>query len=153
MRWQPERMEMETRRIAGRNARYVMGQVQGIPAQWAAYNAEGQSGAEVVPEAWYGLCHDVQGERFGYLCGMELAPGGKAAPGQVVVTLPGGAWARFRVADGIDQMQAVWAEVFGHWLKQPDWRSRPGPSVEYYPPAFNGETGQGGYEIWVPIEG
>jgi AraC family transcriptional regulator len=82
---------------------------------------------------------------------MELAAGAQPGPGQAEVTLPGGTWARFVVADGIEVMPEVWAEIHGHWLKQPDWQPRPGPSVEFYPPAFNGATGQGGYEIWVPV--
>jgi AraC family transcriptional regulator len=57
------------------------------------------------------------------------------------------------VRDSIAEMPAVWAEIHGHWLQQPEWHPRPGPSVEYYPPAFDGATGQGGYEIWVPVEG
>lgn len=151
MRWQPERMQMETRRIVGVNRRYRMGQTQGIPAQWESYNASGQSGAGVVPNAWYGVCHDFAGQEFGYLCGMELAPGADGPPGMSVVDLPAGAWARFMVQGGLDLMPAVWGEIHGHWLRQPEWQSRPGPSVEFYPPAFDGATGQGGYEIWVPV--
>lgn len=153
MRWQPERVAMQPRRIAGIDRRYLMGQTQAIPAQWAALDAAGPVGDGVVPEAWYGVCHDFRGAEFGYLSGMELSPTAKPAEGMAVVDLPGGAWARFVVRDGIDQMPAVWAEIHGHWLKQADWRPRPGPSVEFYPPAFDGATGQGGYEIWVPVEG
>lgn len=151
MRWQPERVTMEPRRIAGIDRRYRMGQVAGIPAQWGALDDAGPVGEAVVPDAWYGVCHDFEGDDFGYLAGMELTPGAAPAPGMVAVDLPSGAWARFVVGDGIDQMQAVWAEIYSHWLQQPDWRPRPGPSVEFYPPAFNGATGQGGYEIWVPV--
>lgn len=151
MRWEPERVQMQARRIAGVNRRYRMGQTEGIPAQWADYDAVDQSGDSVVPEAWYGVCHDFQGEEFGYLCGMELAPGAVPAAGLTQVDLPPGAWARFVVPEGLDQMPAVWAEIHSHWLRQPEWQSRPGPSVEFYPPTFDGATGQGGFEIWVPV--
>jgi predicted transcriptional regulator YdeE len=48
-------------------------------------------------------------------------------------------------------MQAAWAEIYDDWLKRPEFPPRPGPSVEYYPPQFNGMTGEGGFEIWVPV--
>ena len=147
---QPDRIELKEMRIGGRNGRYQMGDTSGIGAQWQAYNDAGTTAGDVVPQAWYGVCHEFDGQGgFGYLCGMELR--GSPAPGTDIVTLPAGGYARFRVTGGLDLMPQVWAEIYSHWLHQPQWKPRPGPSVEFYPPEFDAQTGAGGYEIWVPV--
>ena len=38
-------------------------------------------------------------------------------------------------------------------MKPRAMKHRPGPSVEYYPPQFDGLTGAGGFEVWVAVEG
>ena len=84
------------------------------------------------------------------LCGQEV-PAGAGLPqgfGEVAIA---GRYARFATMAHISAMQAVWGEVYGQWLSRPDFHGRSGPSVEYYPPAFDGMTGDGGYEVWVPI--
>ena len=48
-------------------------------------------------------------------------------------------------------MQSAWGEVYNHWADQPGCGPVAGPSVEYYPPEFNGMTGNGGYELWIPV--
>ena len=48
-------------------------------------------------------------------------------------------------------MQAAWGEVYNHWASQPDCGPRSGPGVEFYPPEFDGMTGNGGYELWIPV--
>ena len=148
----PKIEAMPTRRFAGVVQRCDMQSRAQIPGQWQDYNSTGTRVAGAVPGDYYGVVFNHSDDRgqFDYLCGQEV-PAGAGLPqgfGEVAIA---GRYARFATMAHISAMQAVWGEVYGQWLSRPDFHGRPGPSVEYYPPAFDGMTGDGGYEVWVPI--
>lgn len=144
---------MPTRRFAGPVQRYDMQTRAGIPAQWAAYNAAEIRVAGAVPGDYFGVVFHYSEEdgSFDYLCGQEV-PAGAALPAGFAAVTIAGAYARFATTGHISTMAATWGEIYGDWLTKPAYRPRPGPSVEYYPPGFDGMTGDGGYEIWVAVE-
>lgn len=144
---------MTSRRFAGPVQRYTMQTRSGIPAQWVAYNTAGDRVKEASVADYYGLAfnYDEEAGAFDYLCGQEVAAGAILPTGFRAVTIEG-VYARFATPGHISTMQAVWEEVYGVWLTKPDYRARPGASVEYYPPEFDGTTGAGGFEVWVPVQ-
>lgn len=137
---------MPTRRIAGPVQRYDMQTRAEIPAQWGAYNDADVRAESVSPDDYYGVVfnYSEDGGSFDYLCGQEVAPATSLPKGFGSVTISG-AYARFATKGHISTMSAAWGEIFGDWLTRPDYRPRPGPSVEYYPPEFDGMSGDGGY--------
>lgn len=145
---------MLTRRFAGPVQRYNMQTRSNIPAQWAAYNDADIRVPGAVPDDYYGIVFNFSEEEgsFDYMCGQEVPASAVLPEGFKAVTLSGRV-ARFASAGHISTMSAVWEEIYGNWLTRPELRPRPGPSVEYYPPAFNGMTGDGGFEIWIAVEG
>jgi AraC family transcriptional regulator len=143
----PERL------IAGLSRRYDMQTRAGIPAQWAAYNEAALRAPSPAPEDYYGVAYGftpATGD-FDYLCGQEIAPGTALPEGFAKVALPAGRWARFLTKGHITTMQAAWGEVYNHWASQPNCGPRSGPGVEFYSPEFDGRTGNGGYELWIPV--
>ena len=149
---EPRIEPMPTRRFAGKVQRYDMQSRLQIPAQWATYNADVNGVPGAIPGDYYGVVFNFSGDmnEFDYLCGQEVAEGAMLPEGFGSVTISG-PYARFATKAHISSMNAVWGEVYGNWLNRPGFRARPGPSVEYYPPAFDGMTGEGGFEVWVPI--
>ena len=145
---------MPTRHFAGPVQRYDMQTRAGIPEQWGAYNEVGLRVDGAVPGDYYGLVfnYSEDGGTFDYMCGQEV-PAGAALPAGFGSTTIVGAYARFVTKGHISTMSAAWGEIFGDWLTRPQFRPRPGPSAEYYPPEFDGMSGEGGYEIWVAVEG
>jgi AraC family transcriptional regulator len=140
------------REVAGPSRRYDMRTRAAIPAQWAAYNDDGTRVERPVGDAYYGVCHDFDGnDGFGYLCGQEVVPGAALPDGFARVALPAGRWARFRCGGHISTMGDAWSEVWGTWMERLGCTPRPGTVVEVYPPAFDPVTGDGGYELWVPV--
>ena len=138
---------------AGPVQRYDMTSRSGIPAQWQAYNQTGLRAPTPEAEEYFGLVFNFAestGE-FDYLCGQVLLPGGQLPEGLKSLKVSAGNWARIVTAEHISTMQGAWTEIMGHWLGQPGLTSRDAPSIEFYPPAFNGMTGGGGYEIWMPV--
>lgn len=142
---------MPPRHFAGLTRRYDMQTRSAIPAQWADYNTAGVVLPHAIPDAWYGLCYNFGPDMsFDYLSGQEVSAVADLPPGFAAVTIAG-TYARFATKGHISTMQAALGEIYGDWLKRPDYQPRPGPSVEYYPLEFDGMTGDGGYEIWVPV--
>ncbi len=150
----PRIQVMPTRHFAGPVQRYDMQTRAGIPAQWDAYNAKAVRVTGAIPDGYYGLVfnYSEDGGTFDYMCGQEVLAGASLPAGFASVAISG-SYARFATTGHISTMATAWAEIYGDWLTRPDCRPRPGPSVEYYPPAFDGMTGDGGYEIWVAVEG
>ena len=145
----PEVESMPERRLRGLMRRYTMETRAAIPGQWADYNATVPEPVP-LPSGWFGICRGVgdQGD-FDYLCGVDQVEGGE---GPDAITLPAGRYARFATNAHISTMQAAWAEIVGYWMGQPGLSPASGPQAEFYPPAFDGQTGEGGYEIWIPLE-
>ena len=142
-----------TRRFAGPVQRYTMQTRSAIPAQWVAYNDAGDRVPEAVPGDYYGLVYNygVEEGSFDYMCGQEVPIAATLPKGFGTVTIAG-RFARFATKGHISTMNAVWEEVYAKWLSRPELKPRQGPSVEYYPPEFNGMTGEGGFEVWIAIE-
>lgn len=144
---------MPARRFAGPQRRYDMQSRAEIPAQWAAYNAEATRVPGASPGDYYGIVHNFSEEAgtFDYICGQEV-PANAPLPTGFSATTIEGPYARFATKGHISTMNAVWSEIYNSWLTRPEYRPRKGASVEYYPPEFNGMTGDGGFEVWLPIE-
>jgi AraC family transcriptional regulator len=145
---------MPERRIVGLSRRYDMETRSAIPAQWAAYNEDDTPPEGWVPDRWYGIISgfSAAGDMFDYLCGVEVPRPGPLPVGQTVIVVPPGRYARFASRDHISTMSAVWMEIYSNWLGQDGLRPRQAPSLEYYPVEFDGRTGEGGFEIWLPVD-
>jgi AraC family transcriptional regulator len=43
------------------------------------------------------------------------------------------------------------AAIWSKWFPESRYESANAPTLERYGPEFNGTTGLGGFEIWIPI--
>ena len=139
--------------IAGVDGHYDMTTRVAIPTQWANYNAMGYATDAMVPNGYYGLSHDMQPDgSFGYLCGMQLQKGAIAPQGLTALTVPAGNYAKFRCQVPITQMREEFNRVMCEWLPGSGYLLGDGPCVEYYGPEFDPATGEGGFELWIPVK-
>lgn len=150
---QPAIEAMPERLIVGLNRRYDMDSRSAIPAQWAAYNEDGTRPDDWVPDRWYGVVSGFSetGEEFDYLCGVEVLRRGLLPDGQSLLVVPPGRYARFATRKHISEISAIWMEIYSDWLGQNGLQPRHAPSIEFYPADFDGRTGEGGFELWVPV--
>jgi AraC family transcriptional regulator len=142
------------RLFVGPSVNYDMKTRSEIPAQWAAYNREGVSPSGAIANAWYGVCHSFSpdDERFEYLCGVEVDGSAPPPRGQVLVRAPAGKWLRAASRAHVSEMGRAWSELYEVWLPELGLELKHSVVIEYYPPAFDGRTGEGGWELWVPVE-
>jgi AraC family transcriptional regulator len=142
------------RSFIGPSAEYDMQTRSQIPAQWTAYEREGIKPEGTIPDAWYGVCHSFapEGDRFEYLCGVEVKGAAHVPPGQSQVLAPAGRWLRMSSRAHVSDVGRAWSELYDEWLPELALKLRPSVVIEYYPPEFDGRTGEGGWELWVPVE-
>lgn len=148
------RIERKPARIyAGPVQHYDMQTRSAIPAQWQSYNEVGLRAPTPAEDDYYGVVFNFSQATgmFDYMCGQVLTADAALPDGFSSLKVAAGNWACFATTGHISTMPAAWGEIMGHWLTQPGCTAREGPSIEFYPPSFDGMTGNGGYEIWMPV--
>lgn len=140
--------------LVGLNQRYGREGNAGIPSQWNRFLPHfGRIPGQVGMVA-YGVVHgfDETGG-YEYLCGVEVSGGGAAPEGLERVKIPARRYAVFRHRDHISGIQASWKEVWERGLAEAGCEAAEGAAFERYGEEFNGHTGLGGVELWVPVKG
>ncbi|MFN7921769.1 MAG: AraC family transcriptional regulator [Bryobacteraceae bacterium] len=124
----------------------------GIPALWNRFvphigHIEGQAGS-----AAYGVIHNAdEAGSYEYICGAEV----RRFPSQPAefqrVRIPAQSYAVFDIKDHISAIGPIWKAIWEHGLSDARFKAADAPAFERYGEQFNGATGMGGFEIWVPI--
>jgi AraC family transcriptional regulator len=141
--------------IVGLARRYPYTQNQGIPAQWTEFQAyEGTVGEK--PGFWFGVCDafDEAAGTFRYTCGVEVDNPGDI-PGELeVLKIEPATYLVFVHAGHIsgikDTMDAIWRQYMPECPFEADGDA---PMFELYDEKFDGRTGLGGIEVWIPVRG
>lgn len=139
--------------LVGLSAKHPMMAAGGaIPAQWQRFQSwlghiPGQKG-----KAAYGVCYNFSDEnQMDYLCAVEVAPGSEAPAELTSLKIPAQKYAVFVHRDHISSIGGTWAAIFSEWLPAARLDVAGGAQFEKYGPEFNGRTGEGGLEIWIPV--
>jgi AraC family transcriptional regulator len=106
-----------------------------------------------VGKVAYGAVYDVdENNHFDYLCGVEV-PAFPAHPAEFTrLEVPAQTYAVFEHRDHISSIQHTWTRACEQGLQEAGCRPADGPILERYGEQFDGRTGLGGVELWVPIE-
>jgi AraC family transcriptional regulator len=150
---QPPRFENgRTLLIAGLSERYNSETSAGIPAQWQRFgpylgHIPGQAG-----RAAYGvLCNSDDAGNMEYISGVEVSDFARV-PGEFAhLRIPEARYAVFSHPDHISTIRRVWHTIFNRWLPESGYRIAEGSEFERYGEEFDGITGTGGFEIWIPV--
>lgn len=147
----PRLIEHAAFTIAGMSARYNHDTSAGIPALWQRYVAHAKMATPATPYE-YGVCIDTGAPHdpgFDYICGLEVA--GHAPSGLSLFEIPAQRYAVFFHAGHIAAIRSTWRAIFDDWLPASGLRATGGPEFERYDARFDGYTGNGGVEIWIPV--
>jgi AraC family transcriptional regulator len=164
---EPMRMDQETKtplappRIVKADAMLIFGLARrcaaagdpGIPSQWNQFlphlgHIEGQIG-----NVAYGVIYNADDSaRFDYLCGVAVRefPNGPAEFTRL--RIPPQTYAVFEHREHIAAIASTWTAIWEHGLADAGLRAADGPAFERYDERFDGRTGLGGLEIWVPVK-
>ena len=123
----------------------------GIPALWNKFgpyigNIEGQVGWTT-----YGACYNGDDKTYEYLCGVEV-PQFPSTPKEFSrLRVPPQTYAVFEHKGHISGIAATFKAIWEHGLFDANVKASDGPLLEIYGEQFDGKTGMGGLEIWIPI--
>jgi AraC family transcriptional regulator len=138
--------------IAGLKARYAYDGNAGIPAQWQRFNALSDDIPGRLGPTAYGVCFNDDGTGFDYVAGVEVKDFAAIGDDLARLRLAPQTYAVFAHGGHVTEMRATFDAIFNAWLPGSGRAMAEAPLFERYSPAFDPQTGNGGFEIWIPLK-
>ena len=140
--------------IGGLAGSYTPETSTAIPALWQSFvqwlpDVPGRTGEAFTT---YGLAYNQTDNSFDYMAGVEVDPKADLPEGFTKVALKPLTYAVFAHTGHISGIRSTWVAIWDKWLPESGLKALPEPVFEKYGPNFNGMTGEGGLELWVPVE-
>ncbi len=147
----PRIVSLDALRLIGLARRYNEQTSAQIPDQWAKFNELNVAPSAAEPA--YGVCYntDVDGN-MDYLCGVEVPSFEGVPENRDRLTVPAQTYAVFAHQGHVSEIRRVWQAIWNQGLVDAKLTTSQGPEIEKYPPEFDPETGNGGFEIWIPVK-
>jgi AraC family transcriptional regulator len=138
--------------IAGLGERVMFDNVAGLPALWQRFaehlgHVPGQMGRTA-----YGICYNTDDTGFDYIAGVEVADFGSLPKEFARLRVPAQRYAVFTHTEHVSTVRGTFMAIFNDWLPGSGHVPADAPVFEHYDERFDGRTGMGGFEIWVPIK-
>jgi AraC family transcriptional regulator len=139
----------------GLAATYEFGAVEGVAGQWQRFMTI------IFPDIGHRLptipvgvasAVDMDGD-FTYVTAAEVSSASDARADLEVVRVAPRRWAVFEHAGHITSLSRSFANIWDRWLPASNHAVAEAPSLERHQPTFDPRTGDGGVDIWIPIEG
>jgi AraC family transcriptional regulator len=139
--------------IAGLRVRYSSDTIAGIPMQWQRFGPLMGSVPGRVGGVAYGVCCDFdESGQFDYVSGVAVCSLSGLPSELSGVRIPPQRYLVFRHPGHVSGIHATWQAIMNRWLPESGLRMANVPNFERYAQHFDANSGQGGVEIWVPIE-
>ncbi len=139
--------------VFGLNQRYPTGNMSAIPSQWSSFIPYlGQIDGQISKIA-YGVVHnpdDTGG--CDYMCGVAVREFPSHPKEFTRLRIPPQTYAVFEHRDHISAIPNTWKAIWEHGLADFGYKASDGPVFERYDEKFDGRTGVGGLEIWIPVK-
>lgn len=142
-------------RIAGPNRSYTEETRSQIADQWHQFAPQiGHVPGQVPGRVAYGVVWNNRPNcEFDYIAGVELRPGTAPPQGMQAIDLEARRWAVFMHQGNVALIGKTLEAIWGAWVPDCGLAIAKTPCVECYTEEFDPQTGTGGTEIWVPLEG
>lgn len=139
--------------LAGLSRTYSFESNAGIPSQWQDFQPHLGHVPGQVGEVAYGvICNGDDEGNYEYLCAVEVADFTQLAPEQARLRVPEQRYAVFSLATHVSTVKAACHAAWGDWLPRSGYEAADAPFFERYPESFDPATGEGGFEIWLPLK-
>jgi AraC family transcriptional regulator len=141
--------------IAGLGGKYSLDTHQNIPALWQRLQPHlGNVPGQVRTKGeTFGVCYNMDDSgNFDYLAGVEVS-GFADLPAELTrLRIPAQRYAIFTHHEHVSTMHSVGMTIWTKWLPESGYEAVDAPFLEYYGEEFDGRTGIGGYQMWIPIK-
>ena len=139
--------------LAGIVARYNRETSAAIPSQWQKLQPYLGHLPQQVGRTAYGACYNTDEDgNFDYMCGVEVGDFSDLPAGFSTLRVPAQRYAVFHQREHISSIRRTFSAIWSQWLPESGHKPADAPTLERYGAEFNGATGTGGFEIWIPIE-
>jgi AraC family transcriptional regulator len=126
---------------------------QDIPRQWVDFQKLGALPGQVGATAYGAICGgDPETQTMEYMCAVEVQAFDALPKELGRMRVPAVRYAVFLHAGNVATIQSTWREIFSQWLPNSGLRSTNTPDLEVYAASFDGQTGEGGVEIWLGVQ-
>jgi len=139
--------------IAGLGERYTWESGAAIPGQWQRFQQSVANFPGRIGKVAYGVCcNGDDAGNYDYIAGVEV-PDFSDLPREFSrVRIPEQKYAVFSHGDHISTIRRTINTIWNHWLPASGLKAADAPNFERYDENFDSLTGNGGFEIWVPIK-
>lgn len=137
--------------FAGLARTYDFNGLTAIPGQWQAFrpwfgHIDGQVGGVT-----YGVSYNFRADGFDYMSGVEV-DGTGILPGEfATLKVERGHYAVFEHRGHVSGIADTWRHIYDEWLTAAGLAPRPTAPFERMDERFDGATGNGVIEIWIPV--
>lgn len=145
----PRKEERAAFRVVGLGADCSFDKTGAIPALWHSFNERENEVENAMPGAVYGVCCMGDGAgNFRYIAGIEATG---STPGMEHIDLPAHRYAVFTHSGHISDFAKTVYTIWNKALADAGLESAQAPDFERYDHRFDGRTGRGEVETWIPI--
>jgi len=138
--------------VAGIGDRISCDNGAGIPGQWHRFHQSvGNIPSQVAGVAYGVCCNGDDAGNFDYIAGVEVTDFSDLPREFMRVRIPEQRYAIFTYRDHVSSIRRAVNTIWNHWLPNSGFKAADAPNFERYDQKFDPTTGNGGFEIWVPI--
>jgi AraC family transcriptional regulator len=148
----PRIVQGQTLLIAGLGERYTSETSAGIPAQWQRFGPHlGHIPGQIGHVAYGVLCNGDDAGNIEYISGVEVSDFSRVPKEFSRIRIPEHRYAVFTHRGHISMIRRVWFTIWNKGLPESGEKVAGAPEFERYGEEFDPETGNGGFEIWIPV--
>lgn len=139
--------------VAGLAERYSCETSAAIPSQGQRFAPHLSHIPGQIGNTAYGVfCNGDEAGTFDYVCAATVKDFACISRSWTCLRIPEQNYAVFRQSDHISTIRSVWNTIWNHWLPTSDYQLVDAVAFERYDEQFNSTAGEGGFEVWIPIQ-
>jgi AraC family transcriptional regulator len=139
--------------VAGLGERVSQDNGAGIPGLWQRFHQYMQDLPSRIGPVAYGVCcNGDDAGNFDYIAGVEVGDFSDLPREFSRVRIPEQRYAVFTHTDHVSTIRGTINTIWNQWLPSSGHKVADAPTFERYDEKFDPATGNGGFEIWVPIK-
>ena len=124
-----------------------------IPSQWNSFLAHlGHIDGQIGNVAYGVIYNSDDSGSYDYICGVAVCEFPVHPPEFTRLRIPPQSYAVFEHRDHVSAIASTWKAIWERGLADNGFEVLDGPAFERYDQQFDGRTGLGGLEIWVPVK-
>jgi len=139
--------------VAGPGERFNHDNGAGIPGLWQRFHRKVADIPDRVGPVAYGVCcNGDDAGNFDYIAGVEVSDFSDLPREFSRIRIAAQRYAVFRHAGHVSTIRRTVNTIWNHWLPASHLTVADAPNFERYGETFDPLTGNGGFEIWVPVK-